>query len=54
MSFETVFGFLKQAVLDGDADSLMGPSAQIVVGKRGAIGTGSFDVIAAVGGKVAV
>ncbi len=53
MSFETVFGFLKEAVLDGDADALMGPSSQIVVGKRGAIGTGSFDVIAPVGGTVA-
>jgi DNA-directed RNA polymerase I subunit RPA1 len=53
MSFETVFGFLKEAVLDGDADALMGPSSKIVVGKRGAIGTGAFDVVAAVGGKVA-
>lgn len=53
MSFETVFGFLKEAVLDGDADTLMGPSAQIVVGKRGAFGTGFFDVVAAIGGKVA-
>ncbi len=53
MSFETVFGFLKEAVLDGDADALRGPSAKIVVGKRGTIGTGSFDVIAQVGGKVA-
>ena len=53
MSFETVFGFLKEAVLDGDADALMGPSSKIVVGKRGAIGTGAFDVIAPVGGTVA-
>jgi DNA-directed RNA polymerase I subunit RPA1 len=53
MSFETVFGFLNEAVLYGDGDALMGPSSKIVVGKRGAIGTGSFDVVAAVGGKVA-
>lgn len=53
MSFETVFAFLKEAVLEGDADALMGPSAQIVVGKRGAVGTGSFDVVAPVGGMVA-
>lgn len=53
MSFETVFGFLKEAVLDGDADGLKGPSAKIVVGKRGTIGTGSFDVLSSVGGKVA-
>jgi DNA-directed RNA polymerase I subunit RPA1 len=52
MSFETVFGFLNEAVLYGDADALMGPSSKIVVGKRGAIGTGSFDVVSAVGGKV--
>jgi hypothetical protein len=30
-------------------DSLMGPSARIVVGKRGAVGTGSFDVVVPVG-----
>ncbi|KAF7505883.1 hypothetical protein GJ744_012418 [Endocarpon pusillum] len=48
MSFETVFGFLKEAVLDGDADALRGPSAKIVVGERGSIGTGSFDVVAQV------
>ena len=52
MSFETVFGFLKEAVLDGDADALMGPSSKIVVGRRSAVGTGSFDVIAPVGGTV--
>ena len=53
MSFETVFGFLKEAVLDGDADYLTGPSSKIVVGKRGTMGTGSFEVIAPVGGAVA-
>jgi DNA-directed RNA polymerase I subunit RPA1 len=53
MSFETVFGFLKEAVLDGDADALMGPSSKIVAGKMGTVGTGSFDVLAPAGGKVA-
>ena len=53
MSFETVFGFLKEAVLDSEADALMGPSSKIVVGKRGVIGTGAFEVIAPVGGTVA-
>ena len=53
MSFETVFGFLKEAVLNGDEDTLMGPSSKIVVGKRGTFGTGSFDVLSSVGGKVA-
>ena len=32
MSFETTVGFLKDAVLEGDVDELMGPSARIVVG----------------------
>ena len=49
MSFETVMGFLKDAVLEGEVDSLTGPSARIVVGKRGALGTGSFDVFVPVG-----
>jgi DNA-directed RNA polymerase I subunit RPA1 len=49
MSFETVMGFLRDAVLDGEVDSLTGPSARIVVGKRGAVGTGSFDVVVPVG-----
>lgn len=45
MSFETVMGFLKEAVLFGEGDPLLGPSARIVAGKRGGIGTGSFDVL---------
>lgn len=49
MSFETVMGFLKEAVLEGEEDNLMGPSARIVVGKRGGMGTGCFDVVVPVG-----
>ncbi|KIW66117.1 hypothetical protein PV04_08321 [Phialophora macrospora] len=48
MSFETVMGFLKDAVLFGERDPLLGPSARIVAGRRGNIGTGSFDVVMAV------
>jgi DNA-directed RNA polymerase I subunit RPA1 len=52
MSFETVMSFVRDAVLDGEVDSLTGPSARIVVGKRGAVGTGSFDVVVPVGSAV--
>ncbi|KIV80650.1 hypothetical protein PV11_08136 [Exophiala sideris] len=45
MSFETVMGFLKDAVLYGESDPLLGPSARIVAGRKGNIGTGSFDVV---------
>jgi len=42
---ETTVGFLKDAVLDGDWDSLDTPSSRIVVGKLGRTGTGAFDVL---------
>ncbi|KAK3386921.1 hypothetical protein B0H63DRAFT_430722 [Podospora didyma] len=45
MSYETTVGFLKDAVLDGDWDSLSTPSSRLVVGKLGGVGTGSFDVL---------
>lgn len=45
MSFETVMGFLKDAVLYGENDDLSGPSARIVAGRRSNIGTGSFDIV---------
>ncbi|KAL1642152.1 hypothetical protein SLS61_009813 [Didymella pomorum] len=48
MSFETTVGFLKDAVLERDWDDLKNPSARIVVGKLGGIGTGAFDVLAPV------
>ncbi|EOD44463.1 putative dna-directed rna polymerase i subunit protein [Neofusicoccum parvum UCRNP2] len=45
MSFETTVGFLKDAVLEEDVDTLDNPSARIVVGKINNVGTGSFDVL---------
>lgn len=45
MSFETTMGFLRDAVLEDDWDNLNNPSARIVVGKLGKIGTGVFDVL---------
>ena len=48
MSFETVMGFLTDAVLHGETDPLLGPSARIVAGRRSTMGTGGFDVVAAV------
>ncbi|KAH7119114.1 DNA-directed RNA polymerase-like protein I subunit [Dendryphion nanum] len=48
MSFETTVGFLRDAVLERDWDDLRNPSARIVVGRLGAVGTGAFDVLAPV------
>ena len=45
MSFETTLGFLRDAVLENDWDDLMNPSARIVMGKVGRVGTGAFDVL---------
>ena len=45
MSFETTMGFVRDAVLEGDWDDLKNPSARIVVGKMGSVGTGAFDVL---------
>ena len=45
MSFETTLGFLKDAVLENDWDDLKNPSARIVMGKVGKVGTGAFDVL---------
>lgn len=45
MSFETTMGFVRDAVLEGDWDDLKNPSARIVVGKIGGVGTGAFDVL---------
>lgn len=44
MSFETTVGFLNDAVMDGDWDDLKSPSARIVIGRTGKVGTGAFDV----------
>ncbi|KAF2001316.1 beta and beta-prime subunits of DNA dependent RNA-polymerase [Amniculicola lignicola CBS 123094] len=48
MSFETTVGFLKDAVLEKDWDDLKNPSARIVIGRLGSMGTGAFDVLAPV------
>jgi DNA-directed RNA polymerase I subunit RPA1 len=45
MSFETTVMFLKDAVMDGDWDELMGPSSRLVTGRPGRIGTGGIDVL---------
>ena len=45
MSFETTLSFLKDAVLENDWDDLKNPSARIVMGKVGRVGTGAFDVL---------
>lgn len=49
MSFETTVGFLRDAVLYGEPENLRGPSARIVAGALGGMGTGGFDVLMAVG-----
>ncbi|KAH9827522.1 DNA-directed RNA polymerase I subunit rpa1-like [Teratosphaeria destructans] len=43
-SFETTLSVLKDAVLEGDGDGLEGPSARIVTGRLGRMGTGGFDL----------
>ncbi|PKS09666.1 hypothetical protein jhhlp_004286 [Lomentospora prolificans] len=45
MSFETTVAFLRDALIEGDWDDLTTPSARIVVGKLGRVGTGAFDVL---------
>lgn len=52
MSFETVMGFLREAVLDGEIDDLKGPSSRIVMGRHVQTGTGAFDVYVPVAGEV--
>ncbi|KAK5124424.1 hypothetical protein LTR85_001641 [Meristemomyces frigidus] len=44
MSFETTLAFLRDAVTEGDWDDLSNPSARIVTGRLGKVGTGGFDV----------
>jgi DNA-directed RNA polymerase beta' subunit len=45
MSFETTLAFLRDAVQEGDVDDLTNPSARIVAGRVGKMGTGGFDVL---------
>jgi DNA-directed RNA polymerase I subunit RPA1 len=48
MSFETTVGFLRDAVLEEEAERLKNPSARIVVGQLSGMGTGAFDVLSPV------
>ncbi|KAI9809241.1 MAG: hypothetical protein M1825_002532 [Sarcosagium campestre] len=50
-SFETTLGFLRDAVLEQDWDDLSSPSARIVVGRVGKVGTGAFDVMMPLAGS---
>jgi DNA-directed RNA polymerase I subunit RPA1 len=45
MSFETTVGYLRDAVLEDERETLRNPSARIVVGKLSGVGTGAFDVL---------
>lgn len=45
MSFEMMFGFFKDVVLDGDWDDFMILSGRFVMGKFGWVGMGGFDVL---------
>ena len=45
MSFETTTAFLRDALLDSDHDDLLCPSARLVVGNLGRMGTGAFDIM---------
>jgi DNA-directed RNA polymerase I subunit RPA1 len=44
MSYETTVGFMSDAVLERARDDLTGPSARLVIGKMGTVGTGGCDV----------
>ena len=52
MSFETVMGFLREAVLDGEMDDLKGPSSRIVMGNHVKTGTGAFDIFVPTAGQI--
>eukprot|EP00158_Paraphelidium_tribonemae_P008573 Partr_v1_DN28614_c1_g2_i3_m50565 putative dna-directed RNA polymerase len=45
MTFETTFQFLTDAAIRGDKDTLLGPSARIVMGQVVTGGTGSFEIV---------
>ncbi|PAV88873.1 hypothetical protein WR25_01739 [Diploscapter pachys] len=47
MTFETTIAFMREALLQGEEDSLNGPSSRIVVGALTRGGTGSFDLLMA-------
>ncbi|KAL9109726.1 MAG: hypothetical protein Q9227_005595 [Pyrenula ochraceoflavens] len=52
MSFETAMGVLKDSVVAGEEDQLLGPSSRIVIGQPSKVGTGVFDVFNDVGGQL--
>ncbi|QDS71684.1 hypothetical protein FKW77_008128 [Venturia effusa] len=45
MSFETTVGYLRDAVLEDERETLRNPSARIVAGRLSGVGTGAFDVL---------
>jgi DNA-directed RNA polymerase I subunit RPA1 len=51
MSFETTVGFLREAVLEGETEEAKNPSAKLVLGRMGDVGTGGFGVFAPVEGE---
>jgi DNA-directed RNA polymerase I subunit RPA1 len=51
MSFETTVGFLREAVLEGEMEDARNPSAKIVLGRMGTVGTGGFGVYLPVEGE---
>ncbi|KWU44120.1 DNA-directed RNA polymerase [Rhodotorula sp. JG-1b] len=54
-SFETTSAFIAEAALHGDLDTMIGPSARIVVGRPPNSGTGAFNIRSVVeAGEVAV
>ena len=50
MSFETTVGFLREAVLEGETEEAKNPSAKLVLGRMGGVGTGGFGVFKPVDG----
>jgi DNA-directed RNA polymerase I subunit RPA1 len=51
MSFETTVGFLREAVLEGEVEEARNPSAKLVLGRMGGVGTGGFGVFKPVEGE---
>jgi DNA-directed RNA polymerase I subunit RPA1 len=51
MSFETTVGFLREAVLEGEDEDARNPSARLVLGRMGGVGTGGFGVFKPVEGE---
>lgn len=45
MTFETTIAFMQQAIINGHFDSLLSPSARLVLGQLIHAGTGAFDLL---------